>query len=442
MSLGGFADVVQQAVLLARQTVRINGQLALAGATEQVQVSAQTIIETSSATIDNTRSGDDINRLALNFRATSSTSPIVVATLAAGVQQDRGGAISVAGNLPFMTSFSIDGIASHSSRSGGAAREMFPSVESIEEFKVSSANNNAEFMQVTDITTTSKSGNNQLRGTAFWFINDSALSSVNRFAPKDAAGKAIKPDIRTNSFGASGGGPLSKNRTFFFGTSEGVREPNEATLSHVVPPDAFRSGDLSSITAAIRNPATGLPYANNQIPVHPSSAKILSAMYERQNQSTGAAINRPNYITNAPGNYAQNGFDARIDQQISDSLPSLKARLAASWPAQTAFGVHVLVSQHDRGELVLGDSHQYDAAITPFDRPAIDELVLEYLRTFVDVSHLEIAERWHGIYVKHPTEPYCVLAPEDGVTAVAALGGHGMTLSFGLAEHVVRQVLG
>ena len=414
MSLGGFADVVQQAVLLARQTVRINGQLALTGATEQVQVSAQTIIETSSATIDNTRSGDDINRLALNFRATSSTSPIVVATLAAGVQQDR----------------------------GGAAREMFPSVESIEEFKVSSANNNAEFMQVTDITTTSKSGNNQLRGTAFWFINDSALSSVNRFAPKDAAGKAIKPDIRTNSFGASGGGPLIKNRTFFFGTYEGVREPNEATLSHVVPPDAFRSGDLSSITAAIRNPATGLPYANNQIPVHPSSAKILSAMYERQNQSTGAAINRPNYITNAPGNYAQNGFDARIDQQISDSLPSLKARLAASWPAQTAFGVHVLVSQHDRGELVLGDSHQYDAAITPFDRPAIDELVLEYLRTFIDVSNLEIAERWHGIYVKHPTEPYCVLAPEDGVTAVAALGGHGMTLSFGLAEHVVRQVLG
>lgn len=318
VSLSGFADVVQQAVLLARQTVRINGQLALAGATEQVQVSAQTIIETSSATIDNTRSGDDINRLALNFRATSSTSPIVVATLAAGVQQDRGGAISVAGNLPFMTSFSIDGIASHSSRSGGAAREMFPSVESIEEFKVSSANNNAEFMQVTDITTTSKSGNNQLRGTAFWFINDSALSSVNRFAPKDAAGKATKPDIRTNSYGASGGGPLIKNRTFFFGTYEGVREPNEATLSHVVPPDAFRSGDLSSITAAIRNPATGLPYANNQIPVHPSSAKILSAMYERQNQSTGAAINRPNYIVNAPGNYNQNGFDARLDQQISD----------------------------------------------------------------------------------------------------------------------------
>ncbi len=318
ISLNGFSDAVLSAVLLARQTARVDGQLALAGTSEQVNVSAQSIIETSSATIDNSRSGDDISKLAMNFRATSSTSPIVVATLAPGVQQDRGGAISVAGNLPFMTSYSIDGIASHSSRGGGPAREMFPSVESIEEFKVSSANNNAEFMQVTDITTTSKSGNNQYRGTAFWFINDSALSSVNRFAPKDASGKAIKPNIRTNSYGVSGGGPIVRNRTFFFGTFEGVREPNEATLSHVVPPDAFRTGDLSSVTTAIRNPVTGLPFANNQVPVHPSSAKILASMYERQNQTTGAAINGPNYIVNAPGNYAQNGFDIRGDQHVSD----------------------------------------------------------------------------------------------------------------------------
>jgi len=183
---------------------------------------------------------------------------------------------------------------------------------------VSSANNNAEFMQVTDVTTTSKSGNNKLRGTGFWFINDSALSSVNRFAPKDAVGNPIKPNIQTNSYGVSGGGPIVKNRMFFFGTFEGVREPNEATLQHIVPPDAFRAGDLSSLTATIRNPATGQPYANNQIPVHPASAKILSAMYERQNQSTGAAINRPNYVINAPGNYNQNGFDVRADQNVSD----------------------------------------------------------------------------------------------------------------------------
>lgn len=317
-SLSGFTDSVQQVQLLARQTLRLECRLSVAGTAEVIQVSAQSTIETTRGTIDHSVSGDDINKMALNFRATSSTSPIVVATLAPGVQQDRGGAISVAGNLPFMTSFSIDGIASHSSRSGGPAREMFPSVESIEEFKVSSANNNAEFMQVTDVTTTSKSGTNQLRGSGFWFNKDSALASVNRFAPKDASGKAIKPDIQTNSYGASAGGPIVKNRTFFFATFEGVNEPNETTLSHLVPPDAFRSGDLSSISTPLRNPFAGGTYANNQIPVHPSAAKILSTFYERANQSTGTALNRPNYIINAPGEYKQNGFDVRADQKLSD----------------------------------------------------------------------------------------------------------------------------
>ncbi len=317
-SLSGFADGVRRTVLLARETARVDARLQPAGAAEQVVVTAsRAVIESSRATIDNSKSGDDINRLAMNFRATSATSPIQVAVLAPGVQQDLGGNISIAGSLPFMTSYSIDGIASHSSRSGGPAREMFPSVESIEEFKVSSASNNAEFMQVTDVTTTSRSGTNQLRGSGFWFLNDSTFSSVNRFAPKDASGKAIKPDVRTNTFGASVGGPVLTNRTFFFATFEGVREPNEATLSHTVPPDAFRTGDLSSVTATIRNPFTGQPYANNQVPVHPASARILEAMYERPNQSTGAAINRPNYIVNAPGNYEQNGLDVRADHNIS-----------------------------------------------------------------------------------------------------------------------------
>lgn len=122
-------------------------------------------------------------------------------------------------------------------------------------------------------------------------------------------------------------------------------------------------------------------------------------------------------------------------------LPALKARLAHEWPAHTAFGVHVLVSQHDRGELVLGDSHEYDAAITPFDKPEIDELVLQYVRTFMRVSGITVIERWHGTYVKHPLAPYCVFSPEAGVTAVAGLGGHGMTLSFGLAEQVVSELV-
>lgn len=122
------------------------------------------------------------------------------------------------------------------------------------------------------------------------------------------------------------------------------------------------------------------------------------------------------------------------------SLPTVKARLARDWPRQVAYGVHVLVAQHDRLHLVVGDSHEYDGDIEPFDKPTIDGLVLEYLNTFLMHTPV-VVEQWHGTYVKHPQLPYCVLTPDENVVALAGLGGHGMTLSFGLAEEVVRLCL-
>src|SRR5262245_30206076 len=129
----GFQDLSREIEVLARQVLRVDTQLQIAGAAERVEVrGSQPVIETDRATIGHSRSGDDIDKLAINFRATSNTSPIVVATLAQGVQQDRTGAISMAGALPFMTSFSVDGISSQRTRFGGPSRELFPSVESIE----------------------------------------------------------------------------------------------------------------------------------------------------------------------------------------------------------------------------------------------------------------------------------------------------------------------
>ena len=141
------------------------------------------MIETERATIESSISGGDISKLALNFRATNNTSPIVVATLAQGVQQDRGGQISLAGALPFMTSFSVDGISTQRVRYGGPSRELFPSVESIEEFKVTTANNNAEFMQVTDITTTSRSGDEPAARHGVLVQPEQRLSATTRFTP-------------------------------------------------------------------------------------------------------------------------------------------------------------------------------------------------------------------------------------------------------------------
>ena len=104
------------------------------------------------------------------------------------------------------------------------------------------------------------------------------------------------------------------------------------------------------------------------------------------------------------------------------TLAALKRRIAQESPWLDRFGIHVLVSQNGHGELTIGDSHEYGDAIEPFDKTEIDEWILGYLGTFLDVPNLRIASRWHGTYVKHPLEPYLVIQPAPGATAITGMG--------------------
>ncbi len=98
------------------------------------------------------------------------------------------------------------------------------------------------------------------------------------------------------------------------------------------------------------------------------------------------------------------------------------------------YGIHVLVSQNNYGELIIGDSHDYSKTPEPFDMEYINKLILEYLDTFADLGTLTITERWQGVYPNLPGNLSMVIEPEPGVYLVNGLGGAGMTLSFGLAE--------
>ncbi len=124
------------------------------------------------------------------------------------------------------------------------------------------------------------------------------------------------------------------------------------------------------------------------------------------------------------------------------TLGELRARIARESPWLDQYGIHVLVSQNGQGELTLGDSHEYGDHIEPFDRAEIEEWILDYLKTFLQVSGLRIASRWHGSYAKHPEKPFLILEPSPEVRVITGVGGAGMTLSFGLAEQVVNGELG
>jgi FAD dependent oxidoreductase TIGR03364 len=120
--------------------------------------------------------------------------------------------------------------------------------------------------------------------------------------------------------------------------------------------------------------------------------------------------------------------------EVCGSLPALKARVAAEMPEYVKYGIHVMTSQNDRGEVVIGDSHEYDADISLFDKAQIDELILAYLRKMVRLPDWTITTRWHGVYAKHPTKTIVYAEPQPGCVIAAAPGGAGMTMSFGFAR--------
>jgi D-hydroxyproline dehydrogenase subunit beta len=126
--------------------------------------------------------------------------------------------------------------------------------------------------------------------------------------------------------------------------------------------------------------------------------------------------------------------------QVCASLHALADRFRQEFPDYERWGIHVLVSQTADGAITLGDSHEYGEAPDLFDKPLIDDLVLRYLNEFAAIPDCRIAQRWNGIYAKHPRMPWFSASPHPAVRIITATGGSGMTLSFGIAERTLREM--
>ena len=118
--------------------------------------------------------------------------------------------------------------------------------------------------------------------------------------------------------------------------------------------------------------------------------------------------------------------------ELCPSLTALKKRVAETMPEYVKYGIHVMASQNDRGEVVIGDSHEYDASISPFDKSEIDALILSYLRKLMKLPDWTISTRWHGMYAKHPKKTFVTTEPQPGCV-IRSSRRAGMTMSFGLA---------
>lgn len=124
--------------------------------------------------------------------------------------------------------------------------------------------------------------------------------------------------------------------------------------------------------------------------------------------------------------------------KAAGSLQKLKDRYASEMDEYLKWGIHVMVSQNDLGELTVGDSHEYALTFDPFDKARLNQLIIDYLKSFVHVSNWKLSQSWHGIYSKLTNgDTHILLQPQRQVYILNGLGGNGMTLSFGLAEEVI-----
>ena len=313
----GFRSTLVKAVnLRAREVSRIDITLELAQVATEVKVtdSAQ-VIQLEMSTVMDSKSGDELNRLPVNYRAGNSNTFYQAIANAPGVQPDSSGNYAIGGTMPFMATASVDGVSNINVRSNGVLREMFPTADSVSEVRISSNSNNAEFAQAGDITITSKSGGNQIHGAAYWYHQNGAFDARDFFA-------ARTPFKVSNDFGGFVGGPVIKNRTFFFGAFEALRFRAQRVINVTVPPVGFRTGNFAPLLPAnqLRDPlASNAPFAGNIIPanrISSTSTALMRALYPNPTRA-GETIATPNYQRQEGQKNDNDQYDVRIDHNFS-----------------------------------------------------------------------------------------------------------------------------
>lgn len=126
--------------------------------------------------------------------------------------------------------------------------------------------------------------------------------------------------------------------------------------------------------------------------------------------------------------------------KAAGSLNELRKRFEIEYSEYIKWGIHVMVSQNQTGELTVGDSHEYGLTPDPFEKQFINKLILDYLKKMARFKDETVIETWNGIYSKLTDgQAHLVLEPEQGVTIINGLGGAGMTLSFGLCEQLINK---
>jgi len=289
-SAKGFKSWRQADVILnLRDVIRVDVQLDLGDVAETVEVTEEAVrLKTENATVDEVVTGTQVEALSMNARNFLSLAALVPGAnssqpafnIPVGVSSDAG--INFNGTRVSHNVWRVDGQENYDRGCGGCIT-VLPSIDAIAEFKVGTANTEADtgFGAGGQVNVAIKSGSKQFHGTLFEFVRNDNLDATNFFANLSGSGK---PHLRYNNFGYNIGGPApfkhwrSEPRLFFFWSEEWRRLRQGQQFFAQAAPLAWRSGDFSVVGTPIMDPTTNAPFSGNMIPdnrIDPN-AKILA----------------------------------------------------------------------------------------------------------------------------------------------------------------------
>jgi hypothetical protein len=355
----GFKVIEEQNIAVsADAAARVDGQFQVGSTSESVEVTSEAPqLKTDRADVAiefNQKYVEDLPIMNRNFTSFELLSPgtqKMVGWSHAATENPQGSQqIFVNGQHFSGTAFELDGTDNQDPILGIIV--VNPNLDAIQEAKVSLQNYDAEFGKAVAgvVTVQTKSGSNEFHGEGFWFRRTDATAArdpFTQFAPNPLTGKFI-PSDKWQQFGGTIGGPIIKNKLFFFGDYQGTRETSGATNLLTVPTTQMSKScnpstnaasatpgfcDLSQyLNAGLQgggqayDPTTGDPttqkgrsaYTNNQIPIKqisPQAAAVLALFPAPTNSSV---FN--NYVASGSGAFSQNSFDTRIDYNASPTV--------------------------------------------------------------------------------------------------------------------------
>jgi hypothetical protein len=324
----GFPRIIRTGITLqVAQVARIDITLQTGTLTETVEVvGATSLLDTQTSSrglvidqkkiVDLPLNGRDYNQLALLSPGVLPGTPRLASVNFKGV-------LNVNGNRTFNNVFLLDGVDNISysnSFRGENVQLVQPSIEALQEFKIQTNAYSAEFGRSSGavVNATIKSGTNTVRGSVYEFLRNDAFDANNFFS--NALG-APKPKRERNQFGAAVGGPLVRNKTFWFGDYEGLRDQEGVPRVRQVPTAAEKAGLFSSVVVD--------PFASGR-PAFPQNAQGQWVIPRERWDPVGAAIVAmipdPNvagstiYASTPVTDTTQDQFDVRIDHLISPSM--------------------------------------------------------------------------------------------------------------------------